>query len=327
MKEFNIKLLLFMSLFIVLISAVIFVENKLLDNANYFRLEGTKFIVLGHSHPAYAFNDSLINNFSNFGSGGESYFYTYLKTKKIIESNKSLKTVFIEFSNNEILKYTDTTQTWSESYLQIRFPKYLPLMDFSDFRLLWMKNYKGVLTTIPMTLIRNLKQVLIVSLGFRKNIKDQDRFGQYRYLIRDRIDSLINLHYNWVVVKNNFDLAETNISYLTKTIKFCNLKGVKVLLIRCPLHPKDPSLINELKYKEILKTKFAKVDFLDFKDFPLRNSEFGDLEHLNYEGAKKFSIFFNRLLELNLLKNDNKQEFINDQMEMLKKESITCNIQ
>jgi hypothetical protein len=51
--------------------------------------------------------------------------------------------------------------------------------------------------------------------------------------------------------------------------------------------------------------------FLDFADFPILNSEFGDLEHLNYRGAAKFSIWFNKLIESGLLQEPNKQLLIN----------------
>ena len=57
-----------------------------------------------------------------------------------------------------------------------------------------------------------------------------------------------------------------------------------------------------------------KREFLDFKEYPLTNSEFADLVHLNYNGAKIFSIWFNELLEKGILTKENKQQIIDTGM-------------
>jgi len=67
-----------------------------------------------------------------------------------------------------------------------------------------------------------------------------------------------------------------------------------------------------------MEQKFKDVDFLDFNNFPLNNEEFGDFEHLNYKGAKRFSLWFNELLEKGLLSMENKSEFIISEMEQVR---------
>jgi len=102
---------------------------------------------------------------------------------------------------------------------------------------------------------------------------------------------------------------------------------VKVYLIRSPLHSKYTGIDNELKFKELLHKQLLNPEFLDFKDFPLQNDEFGDLEHLNYKGARIFSIFFNNLLSLNLLNKIDKQDFINNEISKLSfAEPLTKNV-
>ena len=60
----------------------------------------------------------------------------------------------------------------------------------------------------------------------------------------------------------------------------------------------------------IKNEKFENIEFLDFNDFPLKNNEFGDFGHLNYKGAEKFSLWFNGLLDKELLLKSNKNEFV-----------------
>src|SRR5690554_8088243 len=87
---------------IVLINASLsFIERKYSD----FKLdEHPKYIVVGHSHPECAFNDSLIPELKNISHSGESYFYSYFKTKQVVQQNTSIEVVFIEFTNNQIVK-------------------------------------------------------------------------------------------------------------------------------------------------------------------------------------------------------------------------------
>lgn len=60
---------------------------------------------------------------------------------------------------------------------------------------------------------------------------------------------------------------------------------------------------NELIFQKIWKDKFKEVTFLDFKDFPLNDSDFADIEHLNDKGAKKFSTYFNTFMKDNSSKD------------------------
>lgn len=316
MKQFITKLLFFICIFIIFILIGTFIGNNLLKNNSCFKVsEKTKYIVLGHSHPACAFNDSLINNFSNFCELGESYFYTYLKTRIIIANNKQIKTVFIEFTNNQLMNEKDTVWTWGEIHLQHEFRSFFRFMDYSDFKLLWIKNYKGVFKNLPNALMINIGHNLLTALGLEKNIKRNNDFGGFYYLTRDETDSLCNLTNNNLKEENiNCEIAENNISYLAKTIEYCKQNSVQVLLIRSPLHAKYTCSCNDNKFKETLSHKLKNIEFLDFKDFPLQNHEFGDFEHLNHKGAEIFSKFFNRLLDFDLLKKENKQEFINDEI-------------
>ena len=74
-----------------------------------------------------------------------------------------------------------------------------------------------------------------------------------------------------------------------------------------------PILYNEKIYRRYILDTFSKTEFLDFKDFPLKNSDFYDLDHLNVDGSIKFSIFFNSLIKNGLLDKTEKQKFINEQ--------------
>ena len=93
--------------------------------------------------------------------------------------------------------------------------------------------------------------------------------------------------------KRSNAISEVNIEYLHKMVSYCEKKNVKLYLFRSPMHPIMFNIVNEKLFQNIRKEQFGLLPFLDFHDFPLTNDEFGDFDHLNYKGAKKFSEFFN----------------------------------
>ena len=83
MKKFITRFFLFLLLVAVVIAALILSVNKMIDRGPYFSISpNATSIVLGHSHPECAFNDSLIDNCKNLAQSAESYFFTYNKLKK-----------------------------------------------------------------------------------------------------------------------------------------------------------------------------------------------------------------------------------------------------
>jgi len=294
-KASSFFLLLLVSTIIVLITVVEFVINK---NADYRLNTKPKYIVLGHSHSECAFNDSIIDNFKNISHSGESYFYTYLKTIKIIEQNPSIDVVFIEFTNNQINKSMNNW-IWDDSHIKYRYSIYSPIMQFSDKIILATNNFDGFFNSNSISLKENLTRL------FTRNYNYSNDIGNYLYLNKEKTDSLIKQSKTIKTQEFENSISELNLKYLSKTIAFCKQKGKKVILIRSPLHALYTGYNNEIKYKDILSKKFSNCDYLDFSKFTLNNSEFADLEHLNYKGAIIFSKWFNGLLENGFLEKPN----------------------
>jgi len=253
---------------------------------------------------------------SNYSSSGEAYFYTYLKAKKIIPNNKQIKAVFIEMENGQIEKRMDNW-TWGDAFLKHRFPLYFPIMNFKELKFLWNKNSNAIIKCAPKSFINEISLTYINTFFMSKGAKSNNRFGGYKFLVHNLTDSLININKNFDETNGlqvNCEISETNIVYLGKIVELCNQNNVKVFFIRSPVLSKLINWGNEPILKQLLKSKFSDIEYLDFKDFPINKSNFADFSHLNYKGAKVFSIFFNNLLKSDLLQKKDKQKFINDQI-------------
>ena len=113
MKSFIVNLLKFVFFFLFILIGLFLLNRHF---ANFKIKESSRILIVGHSHSECAYNDSLINNVVNFSQSGESYFYTYFKTKKFIEQNPNIQTVLIEFSNNQIA-FSMNNWIWAEKYM------------------------------------------------------------------------------------------------------------------------------------------------------------------------------------------------------------------
>jgi hypothetical protein len=274
---------------------------------------GVKYIFMGHSHPQMDYNDKLIDSSVNLASSGEAYFYTYIKLKKILESNSDKKIVFVEFSNNNIISQMNKW-IWNDIYIYDRYRLYWSYTPNTERKLLYTKNPEASILCDIKSVVTNVYYIFSL-----KNIAKDERMGGYLHLERDKTDSLLQASLIYARNKRpDMSISPVNLMYLRKIIQICKDNGTKVILIRSPLHPVYDEFKNESRYEEVLNSQFNDVEFLDLKNFPMINSDYGDLEHLNYRGAKKYSLFFNKLLKEGLLDSADKQKFINDQMALEK---------
>jgi hypothetical protein len=310
MKQFVRNLFLFATACLVLSLIIILTEHGIINRQGRFKLSNVKkYIFLGHSHAQMAYDDKIIDSSINQSSSGEAYFYTYIKLNKILESNREKKIVFIEYSNNNIVPEMNDW-IWDDMHVLDRYKLYTAYTHFDELRLLLVKNPRATLLCNIKSMINNIYYIL-----HPKNISTDSMMGGYVYLIRDKTDSLLKARLkNPIKTALDTNISNTNIRYLKKIIELCHKNGVPVYLVRSPLHPMYEGLGNEEKLKELLRSELKGTEFLDFKNFPLKDSDYGDLEHVNYKGAKKYSVFFNKLLEGGLLDSIDKQKYINDQM-------------
>ncbi len=311
MKKFVKKIFFFLLLLILVLGATTAITFIKINQSHNFKIDNKiNKLILGHSHSEGALNDSLINETKNLSSSGEFYFYTFLKLKKIIKENKQIKTVFLEFTNNQIAL---DMETWavSEEFNLNNLPKYTPVMDFADYKYIISTDPSSFLKASIVTFKSNLKFVL-------KNKRDFIIHGRWGGFLPSKecfTDSLLNSQQ--VTKKSKMAIAKTtyvNLNFVMKIVEFCNENDVKIYLIRSPQHKKYIGRNNEKQFCKIINDKFDNIYFLDFNDFLLNDKDYRDLEHLNYKGAKKFSLFFDALLKKGLLKSSNPEQLVKDEI-------------
>ncbi len=277
-----------------LVVSVAFVSKKMINSRTVFALPSTtETLILGHSQAECALNDSLIQGARNLAQGGEAYFYTYQKLRKLLPENPQVQTVYLSFSNNQIEKKMDEW-TYDDQHLSNYFPKYSGQMDAEDYQLLMQHNPKKVMAGE----LKALKNNLTFILKNKKSYLDNNNWGGYLYLKRNKIDSLLKGNYKaFLKEETSSEMSEINLNYLKKIVSLCKESNVKLMFFRTPIHPKLFDSYDEKTFQNIRTKQFNLIPFLDFHDFKLDNGEYGDFNHLNFKGAATFSEHFNTIVQ------------------------------
>ncbi len=308
MKRFIIYTVIFLTIVLIAILALFLLENKIIrKKSNFILPDNISMVMIGHSIPECAYNDKEIENFKNYANSGESYFYSYPKIRYLLESNPQIKTVFIEFTNNQLSKERDMW-IWGDLYMNHKFPRLSPFLLLNDHLLLMRKNTSAYLGAVSVSFKHNAKVIL------KKDNDFINQMGGYKLLYRKNSVDTIALDSSLSESFVDCDFSFYNLLYLRKSVDYCLQKGVNVIFVKSPLHPHFKIASSNDKLIKILETQFPDVELLNFHDFPLAKDEYADMQHLNYFGAVKFSKWFNNLLENGLLEKQNKQEFIDEML-------------
>jgi hypothetical protein len=250
-------------------------------------------MVVGHSHSECSFHDKFISGLTNRSNSGQSYFYNYFKVQELIKDNPQLETIFIEFSNLDVLEQKENW-IWGEEKMVEYFPKYAFYMDVRSHELLYENNPHIYKTLILPVLKRGISAVF-------KGFELTEDTGKFQAL-QDTMAGISRNEPNLQPVDiSAIEVADLNLKYLEKMIELVRSSGIDVILVRSPLHPSYNGFQAEELFQKVRKDRFNNVKFLDFANFPLTASDFADAEHLNESGAKQFSVKFNQLLNSGIL--------------------------
>lgn len=295
-------------------------SNTYISRGDYFSIpKDIKSVILGHSHSACAFNDSLIDGFYNLSQNTEGYPYSYFKLKKILESNDHLDNVFVEFTNNQMSAWARNRV--SGLYLDVNMPRSFPVMDASFVLSTFgeNKNPKRILNALIQGNKSNADFLLSGDDNYIRYVwkTHETPSREYKELGIDTNDPALEPIVE-AGQKENRPVKGANLEYLLKLIQLCEERNVNLYLVRSPM-PASTVIANEKNFHALLETgDFRDIAFLDFKKYPLPNRMFADKQHLNSKGQDLFSYFFNHLMATDILEQKDIQLVIDTEMERQK---------
>lgn len=291
MKQFLLKF----SLFFLVFALFIFVINRWADryvkNNRFYKLnDSANSIIIGHSHAECAYIDSLLPYTVNMAQSGESYFYSYIKLRKLLEANSNIHRVMIEVTNNNLEKEMDEW-TFGEMYVRYRYQKYAHLLHPEELGLLFRNNPLAVTDAVAVTVKNNLDFKRVVSMPYYTYTD----WGGYKKWEQSKIDSFLQVQKMQQQIKPAvtaipvFKESAYNLRFLDSMVALCKQHQKQVVFLRAPQHPSYRNPFIDSIYFKTLSARYSTVPLIDFGNKELPDEEYLDFQHVNFKGAIKVS--------------------------------------
>ena len=256
-------------------------------------------LFLGSSHTLNGVNPKLISKkVFNLAFGGQPISIDYYLLNKYINQMPHLKTVFIEVSPHRFYYDFDTTD-WNGYIYSILYDiNYkVKLLSLSNYSFLF-SNFEFYRSKIIDYYNPYSPKYIINDCGYIENNFE----GEFLKL---KFDSL--KIYKSFQMKHDFsdkNKIRLNDSFLEKLILRCKNKGVKVVFLSTPLYNnylknipiKTKKEVGKLVDKYISEFGIIEFDYSGSKKF--NRYDFRDEDHLNPNGAKKFSKILDSIINI-----------------------------
>lgn len=249
--------------------------------------QNTNIVFLGTSHIECAVNDSIVENCFNFARGAENMEFVYCKIKLLKKYNSHLDTVVIGLDNSLLTFNTSTPKLYS--------PYFYDTYCFNDLETILTKGKFPYIESHVAQPFNWLKLFQVLKSYYTPVVDASllDELGGYLYLDRDKLNEAIKRHSNRKEIQTSIKCDKISEYFLNEIVNYCNKNKITLLFIHTPMH-KIITNNEDLLYKRYYLQKYSHIKFYDFREWDMPDSCFGDLDHLNYKGAKVFSEFLEK---------------------------------
>ena len=288
MTKFILKTVIFVFVFVVILLLLLKLSEAMIAwrAAEMFGLGRRVHIVFaGDSNVECAINDSLIPGSVNIASSSEAYLYTYVKLRAILKNNPQISTVFLGYSVHSLGRSVDRKYLYDSGNLAYRLPFLSHLMEREEKSLLWRNNPKTCFLAIFAIIKQNFSTAIVDARVFGRNLP----YGGYLYLKRDKLDEGKRL---FAVDPNPLKKSDAQVRYLMKIAQICREYSVKLILLDTPKHPFYCARITGIAKAQWIDVAhgLSPAEIMDCSQYELPDTCYGDLTHLNDQGAALFSI-------------------------------------
>jgi len=288
MEKFIKNIIVFGSILSLVCTSIIIINYFLIQSEPITIPANKNIVVLGDSTAEAAINDAVFKSCINISNSADSYYYSYLKLKKILVSNPKIDTILLSFAPHNIY---DNMWLSDKEYININLRIYYPLMSWEDFVFLYKQNPKGVIQATSAIIKRSGKNIIFKILGIKKSY-----YGDFEALDRDILKEVQEKLITGEKIPSfriptNLNISEQEILYLHKIITISNENKLKLYLINTPKREEllQYPIYGVKEFNKYYDTKLYKTDYLDFSQFKMPDNFYSDFVHLRVEGADYFS--------------------------------------
>lgn len=299
MKKFVTRTLLFLSMIILIISAFyVFLWST--EKQETIKISKQN-IVIGDSNTRWSVNDSILSNYANYSTGGETYLFAYTKLRLLDKDNK-IDTILLSFNPHN----TVNNMWWDDSTgssIDNRMP-----MFFTDFT---AEEHWDMFKEIPKNYLKSLMKIgksQINPLFVIQNKPEDNMFRFGSYQPEKQNETMFKaVPYEYKKPQK----TEIELKYLDKIVAECKRKNIHLILLQTPKNylRKDYKNYNHQLFYDIYYSKYHDVDFLDFSKLELPKHAYWDVSHVDIIGAEYFSNFLKNQGVKNLLETQYNRKY------------------
>ncbi len=293
-KAFLKKLVSFGLVLLIGVLVMVFITKYIALSQFNFKLHSNKnILILGDSHTQCALNDSVFKNATNLSESADSYFYSYVKLKRILANNSHIDTLVLGYSTHNISKNQDI---WLQdsSINAFKLPLYFYLFDTKD-----MMEF----VTINPTQVPKNAMIIIKRNGshmyreYQKTAINKFGIGGFLPLTKKHDNPSLQDTKKSKHHKNEYSVID--IEFLKKIYALCEQNKIKVILLSTPtIEIKNNSKpFYQKKYYSFAKKELSNATVMEFSELKVSKNNFADNSHLNSKGAIFFSKFLVKTLK------------------------------
>ena len=282
MKKFIVRVAVFAGLAVIVTTGVAAGVYFIQSTASFKLPAGKRVLAVGDSHVECAVDDGIFSSAVNVAQSANSYLYSYLVIRRFLQENAHLDTVLLSFHDAVSRAGIDKRWIFDERSMIYKIPLHFSLMDRDD------------LAVFSRDKVQLVKAVLSLPYrimpGFatrRGHFSYRDlNIGSYQKLDRDKLQEHIARGGEEGGRDTTISLYQKE--YLLKIVELCRSRGVELILVNTPVY--KPEVYGNLdRLTDYYNRYLPGVKYMDYSGFPLDDSCRGDIEHLNYKGARVFS--------------------------------------
>lgn len=285
MKKFLKRVIFFLLLLACVLGTIVGYLSYRLNSVSIYRIDpGIEYLVIGDSHTQYAINDLILSNTINISNNADSYLYSYIKAKRMLEVNPHLQGVLLGYTEPNI---EGAMEDWNFKDINLRnkTAQYFFMLDGEEIAFLGGRNLFSFLSGVVQ--FPKMKWRVVNNLNDSSGITDIG-VGGFEYLNKSFAEW--TKHRAGIVEEEraNVTYSPSQIRYLSKIRELCAQHKVELILLSTPFHKTYP--LSKVHLAENLYAKeFKSLRWLDYTNLSLPDSCFADYEHLNANGASAFS--------------------------------------
>jgi hypothetical protein len=249
------------------------------DNAEVFGIPKDRHILfLGNSHFQTAINDSLITGGYNLSMSAEELEDAYAKLLLVKKYNPQVDQVVMCLDN--VLEFKGKGSDYDIERFS---PRYMEAFTFIDAYRIYKRH------TPEYTYDNWIHLMDIIKLLTHRT---KVGIGGFHYKTGSRIEKAIAelpLSEKVKVVQNDSDdkITDADLTYLDLMKDFCKQNNIRLIFMCVPQHRLSP--LDKQVAQRLHDCRYPDVPFYNYINMELPDSCYGDLDHLNYRGAKVFS--------------------------------------